>query len=88
MVMDGEEDAESEESKTLLVRFRRWIGAWLLYLDENLAELFGLNQSRYQWEIEEKRYQDWMEEQRMGSTDVRVAEEALEGIEIVATQTE
>lgn len=56
---------DAEVSATVVERWKDWFVSWMLYLDEQLAELFGLNRSRYEWEIEEKKYRDWLAEQRL-----------------------
>lgn len=65
----AEEDArtqvDAEVSATAVERWKDWFMSWMVYLDEQLAEIFGLNRSRYQWEIEEKKYRDWLAEQRL-----------------------
>lgn len=63
---EGRAQVEAEVPRTAVERWKHWFMSWMVYLDEQLAEVFGLNRSRYQWEIEEKRYLDWLAEQRCG----------------------
>mmetsp|Transcript_2866 Transcript_2866/g.3224 ORF Transcript_2866/g.3224 Transcript_2866/m.3224 type:complete len:124 (+) Transcript_2866:109-480(+) len=61
------------DSNSMCSRIWRRLVDWWEVIDEHLADLFGLNESKYQWAVDEVYYQQREEEKK-----ARMREEAKE----------